>query len=919
MGGEMTPLHGAAMRRTSSGWAWSVVLLIAAWSGSAASEVTLDGSLGGARGSLPGPDFEIGADFGRQVGSNLFHSFGAFNLNASESATFSGPNTINNILGRVTGGSGSHIDGLLRSTIPGANLFFLNPAGIVFGSNARLDVQGSFHASTGDFIRLADGSRFDAVPSANDGLLTAAPPQAFGFLGRQEPAPIEVEGSLLKVPEGKTLSLVGGDIAITGGSLFQAPGGRVNVASVASAGEVTLGGAELGTRSFARLGKIDMTQGSIIDVSEAKDRITGGGRVLIRGGQFVMDDSRLLANTKDGGGKGIDIELTDALAMKKGSSIEARTSGSGTGGDVAVKVTGRMRLTEGSRITTDTNGPGKGGMLQVAAKDVLLEGVAVDKEGNVAVEEGDGKRSGLFARARRCGDACGDAGRIAVNAGRLRVTGGGEISASTTGGPGRAGDVDLHTAEELAVEGGFTSANRAFTGSAISTSTGGRGPGGNLTIKAARLRVTEGAQIRANTSGPGKGGKLAVKAKEIVLEGATTRANRQPAIVARAEGTEEGSGDGGTITITAGRLHLKDAAEISARTRGPGKGGNLTVEANEIVLEGAIPGGNELPITSRIVATVEGTKEGSGDGGTITITAGRLHLKDAAEISTRTIGPGDSGNVTVLAEEIVLEKGIKGGADGVIESALLARAGTNSSGDAGNVTVVTDRLRLTDGGEISASTNGSGKGGDVTIKAEEIVLEGKLPSILSVRTQRLQSDALNADAGSMTLTAGRLLLKEGALIRADTLGPGKGGRLTITVDDLQLSDRSEIRAITSGSGRGGRLFISATSIDLRDGSRITSQSTSNSPNAGQAGNITIRGKTSNRVGSLEVRDGSEISTSTQGDGDAGRIDVKADTIKLVNGGGIASASGSDPDADEFLVGRGDAGRVSVDTARLDVS
>jgi len=747
-----------------------VVLLIAAWSGSAASEVTLDGSLGGARGPLPGPDFEIGADFGRQVGSNLFHSFEAFNLNASESATFSGPNTINNVLGRVTGGSGSHIDGLLRSTIPDANLFLLNPAGIVFGPSAQLDVQGSFHVSTADFIRLADGVRFNAVPSGHDALLTTKPPQAFGFLGGQA-ASISFQGSPLTVPEGETLSVIGGDIEMTGKSVLQVPGGRVNMASVASAGEVTLGGAELGTRSFARLGKIDMTQGSIIDVSEAKDRATGGGRVLIRGGQFVMDNSQVLANTKNGGGKGIDIKLTDALVMKKESSIEAGTSGPGTGG-VAVTVAGRMRLTEGSRITTDTDGPG------------------------------------------------------------------------------RAGDVDIHITEELAVEGGFTSANGGFTESAVSVSTTGRGAGGNLTIKAGRLRVTGGAEIRADTLGQGQGGNLTVKAKEIVLEGAILR-------------------------------------------------------------------GNRLPIVSKIAARAQ--EKASGHGGNITITVGRLHLKDAAEITTRTGGPGNSGNVTVLAEEIVLEKGIKESNGNVVESALLARAGTNSSGDAGNVTVVTDRLRLTDGGEISASTNGSGKGGDVTIKAEEIVLEGKLPSILSVRTQRLQSDALNADAGSMTLTAGRLLLKEGALIRADTLGPGKGGRLTITVDDLQLSDRSEIRAITSGSGRGGRLFISATSIDLRNGSRITSQSTSDSPNAGQAGNITIRGKTSNRVGSLEVRDGSEISTSTQGDGDAGRIDVKADTIKLVNGGGIASASGSDPDADEFLVGRGDAGRVSVDTARLDVS
>lgn len=90
------------------------------------------------------------------MGSNLFHSFGSFNLNAAESATFTDPTGIENVLTRVTGGSASNIDGLISTRFENAspNLFFLNPAGIIFGPNAKLAAQGSFHASTADYLRL---------------------------------------------------------------------------------------------------------------------------------------------------------------------------------------------------------------------------------------------------------------------------------------------------------------------------------------------------------------------------------------------------------------------------------------------------------------------------------------------------------------------------------------------------------------------------------------------------------------------------------------------------------------------------------------------------------------------------------------------------------------------------------------------
>ena len=178
-------------------------------------QVSMDGTLGRA-GPLSGPAFQVTPDLGRQVGGNLFHSFSKLNLVAGESATFSGPATVQNVLARVTGGASS-IEGTLRSTIAGANLYLLNPAGVMFGQNARVDVSGSFVVSTADYVKLADGGRFDARLPANSAL-TAAPLAKFGFLS-MAPAKITVAGSQLVVPNGQTLTLVGGDLELKNGAL----------------------------------------------------------------------------------------------------------------------------------------------------------------------------------------------------------------------------------------------------------------------------------------------------------------------------------------------------------------------------------------------------------------------------------------------------------------------------------------------------------------------------------------------------------------------------------------------------------------------------------------------------------------------------------------------------------------------------
>jgi len=119
-------------------------------------QISTDGTFSPAM-QLPGPDFRIGAELGKQVEGNLFHSFSDFNIRLGEIATFAGPDSVKNIISRVTGGNVSQIDGLLRSEIPGANFFMFNPAGLMFGKNASIDIGGSFHISTADYLRLGTG------------------------------------------------------------------------------------------------------------------------------------------------------------------------------------------------------------------------------------------------------------------------------------------------------------------------------------------------------------------------------------------------------------------------------------------------------------------------------------------------------------------------------------------------------------------------------------------------------------------------------------------------------------------------------------------------------------------------------------------------------------------------------------------
>ena len=214
----------------------------------------------------------------------------------------------------------------------------MNPAGFLFGPNATVNVGGMVSFTSADYLRLADNARFNAVPGPADALLTAAPVAAFGFLG-SNPGAITVQGSQLTVTPGQSLSLVGGNITIQSGTpdggtiqsaKLSALGGQINLASVASPGEVLAGtlaqAPNINGQSFGNLGDVQVSEQSVIDVSG-----NGGGTVLIRGGNFVIDNSTISANVtgpgpvidgKESIGGGIDILVSQDAVIRNGAVLE---------------------------------------------------------------------------------------------------------------------------------------------------------------------------------------------------------------------------------------------------------------------------------------------------------------------------------------------------------------------------------------------------------------------------------------------------------------------------------------------------------------------------------------------------------------------------------------------------------------------
>ena len=303
-------------------------------------------------------------------GNNLFHSFDKFNVPASGSATFTGPPTTQNIISRVTGGilDDRGPPSSSRVAMPNANFFLINPSGVTFsGAGARIDVGGSFRVSTADNITLADGAVFSARPAAGDPLLTSAPPQAFGFLG-SAPAPISINGASLTVAPGQTLSLLAGDVRITGaGGRALAPAdGRAEIASVASPGNAVIGAGTLSLESFERLGPVTVSSGAIVAAGFVAGR---PGTVVIRAGSLMVDAALVFSRTGalSGAPLGLDLRAQGSIELKNGAEVFTESRGAGNASGISIAA-GSLAVTTGALIESRAAQAGQGGNIDIQVR-----------------------------------------------------------------------------------------------------------------------------------------------------------------------------------------------------------------------------------------------------------------------------------------------------------------------------------------------------------------------------------------------------------------------------------------------------------------------------------------------------------------------------------------------------------------------
>jgi filamentous hemagglutinin family protein len=499
--------------------------------------------------SLPNGQTQVDITGGTRPGGggNVFHSFGSFNVPSNTTANFlnnSGLPT-SNILGRVTGGNISNILGTIQTTGFGnANLFLMNPAGFLFGPNATLNVGGMVAFTSADYLRLADGGRFNAIANAGSAdILTAAPVAAFGFLG-SNPGAISLQGSQLTVAEGTGIALVGGDI--TGqGTTLKAPSGQINLVALKQVsnptvpGEVLVNGSGQGSSftptGFAALGTISFSQGSTIDVTgvQGSGSEQAPGKVVIRGGQFIMNASSILANAYSDafGPPPGTIEVTVDHAVLEHSIIRASAGtahhggnimfnvdtlsatdsfilsngvsrGDGSGGTVDVKAVTRIDLAN-TEVNAGTR-TAQGGTITMASPVISMTGSAVNVSGG-GLDGGPGGTINLAATQAvnlintRLDAGSGNESRL-VLAGAILINGG-----------------ELFTAQQSVISAQATlggrilvqACNITLTDSQFTTSTGGANPyttAGQITLGGHNITLTNG-QILSGAYG-GSGGTI---------------------------------------------------------------------------------------------------------------------------------------------------------------------------------------------------------------------------------------------------------------------------------------------------------------------------------------------------------------------------------------------------------------------------
>jgi filamentous hemagglutinin family protein len=713
-------------------------------------QVVTDGSVNTIVASPNNLDFTITG--GGTAGTNLFHSFTGFSIPTGGTALFDNAFNIQNIFTRVTGPNISNLDGALKANGT-ANLFLLNPNGVIFGPNASLNIGGSFLTTTANIIKFADGVEFSATNP--NPLLTVSVP--IGLQMGQNPGAIAVNGTghtlqlpstyapviktgpptaRMQVKSNKTLALVGGNVALNGGVL-SAPQGRVEIVSGAG-GDIRLTpvsqGWHLNADSLQSYRDISLTNRSSLEAS-------GAGNTAIQ----LMGKTIQILNGS------IALMVTQGLQSPGSFQIKASEAFQLSGTDQSGKF--------GSFLISDVFA-GTGAEMRISAPQITLSNTAMiharafgkSQAGNVTIDastiqiDGQADRNpGIRTRIAASTLGQSNARILKISADQLQIINGGIISASTLGS-GLGGDVVV-VANTVKLDGvsPFPGQSSLLTVSAL-----GSGNAGNVNIQTQVLSVTGGSTLNTSTLASGNAGNLVINAtRSIEVSGGAPPLNGvidgseiasaativSPELQQRLGLPPVPSGTAGNLTINTPLLSVLNGATIKVDNQGLGNAGSLRVNANTIDLKG----GSTIEAATAV-----------GEGGNLSLQAQTLLLRDRSSITATAGGAGNGGNITINSPIIL----------GLENSDIIANA---TKGQGGNVNIDTQsilglkyRTALTPENDITASSE-FGVSGNVDVQTIGVAPNSglvALPVDLIDASQQIATGC-NSNQGASFIITGR--------------------------------------------------------------------------------------------------------------------------------------------------------------------
>jgi filamentous hemagglutinin family protein len=737
-------------------------------------------------------DFEI--EGGAQRGFNLFHSFRTFNIEEGGSVYFITPDGVTNILSRVTGSNPSNILGTLG--VDGtANLFFLNPNGILFGPNSSLDIGGSFVATTADVIQFGEQGVFSATDPTIPSSLLTVDPSAFFFnqLEAQSPPSIQNQG-FLSVPEGESIALLGGNVVIDRGGYLEALGGRVDIAAVTGIGQVEFNI----DRSFtvpATLSRVDviLNNRAVVDVSSA-----GAGAIAITARQLnLLSESSLLAGIINGNSamtQAGDINLNaESIRLEQGSGIFnlIEENAIGQAGDIRI-TTDLLSIASDSQLISSTFGEGDAGDIVIQAQNVSVDNGTLDTStfrngdaGTITIDtQGAVSLNGSFVFSTVSennpevfnDNAAGNAGDINIRAGSLSATNGSQLNVSTFG-QGNAGNITIVVRDVVSFDGGReVLAENGSIVSVYSLAASRIRPNvdpasfpslnieaGRITITARSLSLTNGGAIVADTFGATRAGEVVLNIQEQIVADGIGIDGISSGIFSDAI-NPVATGRGGNVSIRSNTLRLVNGGAIDVRTESFGRGGDITIEVN---LFEAIDGGQLITTTTR-----------AGRAGNITLEADRIRI--AGFDSTY------EQRLERFGRQLTTNQGASSG--------LFANTNSESSGDGGTIQVETVEMALSDRARITARSEGTGMAGDIQINAVEL---------LESTNSDIETIATNSSGGNINVQAERIQLSGDSDIRTNSAV--NGGNIALNAGSILAFDDSDI--IASAGEQGGDITL----------------------------------------------------------------------------------------------------------------